>query len=371
MKPLELMKNMNLNKFLAAGLALAGFSLASSARAQTEVLFSGGNASQTILYDRVTNIFGGGSITATIAASNSVVRSYVGSISGAPAGVNPVTIDFSLLGAGQGLTDTGSQNTETTALGSNTIPAVAVSSGDPDVFAVDPSTLTSVNPSVSPTTYTLVIPYAYVKNASKSPNLANATNLTQFQANYLEGAAGYFPSIVLGGSSTSDTVYFVARNTQSAVRREIDANIYFTGTISTWTTNGSGNPIVDPNGGQSSGANVRANLAALPESIGTVASSDISTETPLAFEGVPYSIANVENGSYALWYYEQWFIAANPQTALTANQLTVINDLLGAVTNVTYQTTASIFTNYFVPLDTGSLKFSRTTDGGPITPINY
>src|SRR5208282_5961846 len=136
-----------------------------------------------------------------------------------------------------------------------------------------------------------------------------------------------------------------------------------------WTTNSSGQPIVDPNGGQSSGANVRSLLAAIPESIGMVASSDISTETPLAFDGVPYSIPNVENGLYPLWFYEQWFQALAPQTALTANQTYVVDKLLGAVTNATFQTTSSVFTNFYVPLS--GLQFSRPSDGGPITPNDY
>jgi hypothetical protein len=361
MKLIALMKKTNLNKFLAAGLVLAGIGLASSASAATEVLFGGGNASQTILYDRVTNLFGGSGITATIASSNSTVRSYVGSIPGAPAGVNPVTLEFSLLGAGQGLIDVSGNHTERTALGNNVVPAVGVSSGNPEVFAVAPNLFSNG-------VQTLIIPYAYIKNATESPNLANVTNLTQFQAVYLEGAAGTFPSIVLGGSSTNDVVYFVGRNTASAVRREVDANIHYTGSISTWT-NGPTGPEVDPAGGQNSGSAVRAILAAIPESIGTVGSSDISTDTPLAFEGVPYSIANVEAGLYPLWYYEQWFFAKSPTTPLTANQLYVATNLLAAVTNDTFQTTASVFTNYFVPLQ--HITVSRPSDGGPITSNTY
>jgi hypothetical protein len=363
MKTLELMIRMNPKKFLAAGLALAGFSLASNAPAATELLIGGGNASQTLLYDRVTNLLAAG-FTLKSTSTSPPIRTYIGSITNLPA-LGQVTIDFSLLGGAQGLTDLAEQNTETTAYGSNVVPALVVSSASPTASAVNPGVLTG--------TTTLAVPYAYVINAAESPNLAaNVTNLTQRQANFLEASAGTFPSAVLGGSITTDTVYLVPRNTASAVRTEIDANIYFTKSISAWTTNGAPGqpPIPDPNGGQSSGSAVRALLALIPESIGTVAFSDISTETPLNFEGVAPSIGNVENGSYPLWYYEQWFQAESPQTPLSANQVTLINTLLSSYTNSTYQQSNPNFVGFYVPL-TGLTNFSRPSDGGPIESLQY
>jgi hypothetical protein len=365
MKPLEQMKKMNSIKFLAAGIALAGYALASGAHAQTSVLFGGGNASQTLLYDRVTNILTGGVTSVTISPANSTVRTYVGTIAGQD-GLGTVTINFSLLGAGQGLQDLLGQNPEALAIGGSAVPTVAVSSASPQA-AIDSETTALT------ATETLVVPYAYIKNSSESPNLANVTNLTQRQAAYLEGAAGTLPSAFFGGSSTNDTVYLVPRNTASAVRLEIDATVYFTGTIAAWTTNGTGNPgtaIPDPNGGQSSGSAVRNVLKALPNAIGTVAASDISTDTPLAYEGVPFSIANVENGSYPLWFYEQWFwLNPNQQGSPSPNQLIVINALLGAVTDATFQASSSLFVGNFAPLD--GLQVQRFSDGGPITSLNY
>lgn len=363
MKSLEPLKKLNWSRFALAGLVLLLTALAQKVRASgtnTEILIGGGNATQTLLYDRVTNLLASG-FTLHSTSTSPPIRTYIGTISSLPA-LGTVTIDFALLGGVQGLEDLANQNTETTAYGSNLVPSLVVSSASPTASAVDPSVLTG--------TTTLAVPYAYVKNSAESPNLANVTNLTERQANYLEGAAGYFPSTVLGGSSTTDTVYLVPRNTASAVRTEIDANIYFTSTISAWTTNASGQPIQDSNGGQSSGSSVRALLAVLPESIGTVAASDISNETPLAFEGVPFSIANVENGSYPLWYYEQWFTANSPQTPLTQNQQTLITTLLNSYTNSTYQAANPNFVGFYVPL-TGLTNFSRPSDGGPITSLLY
>src|ERR1019366_6384319 len=200
------MKTQTLKKFVATGITLAGLSFTLTSRADVEVLFGGGNASQNVLYDRVTNIFGGGSTLTSVLISptNSTVRTYKGTIPG-QSGLGNVTIDFSLLGAIGGLQDLANQNNETKAYTNSLAPTVAVSSSSPDAANVSPSSFGT------PYT-TLATPYAFVKNAAKSPNLAGVTNLTQRQANYLEGAAGFLPSAFFGGSSTNDAVYLVARN---------------------------------------------------------------------------------------------------------------------------------------------------------------
>jgi hypothetical protein len=222
-----------------------------------------------------------------------------------------------------------------------------------------------------------VVPFVYVKNPAKSPALVNVTNLTQRQAAYLEGAAGYVPASFFGGTGSSP-VYLVARNTAAAVRTEVDLNVYFSGTISTWVTNQSGyatlggvytstpigQPVPDPNGGQSSGANVRGQVNAITNAIGTVAVQDISTLTALNYEGVPYSVANVQNGSYPIWGYERWAYLTAGQGAPSPNQLAVINTLLAAVTNTNYQATNTVFVGNFVPLS--GLQVDRSSDGGPI-----
>jgi hypothetical protein len=363
MKQTGIMKKLNLNKTLAAGLALAGITLASSASAQTELLIGGGNATQTLLYDRVTNLFGAGNYTLTTKSTTPPVSAYTGTIPSLP-GLGTVTIDFSLLGAVQGLQDLASQTDETTATGNQYPPALVVSSSSPVAGAVDPSLLNG--------TTTLEVPYAYIKYPANAPDLGNVTNLTVRQANYFEGANGpYFPSILLGGAGTSDAVYFVGRNTASAVRTEIDANIYYTTpTIATWTNVGANGAdiIPDTSGGQSSGSSVRTLLTLIPNAIGEVAFSDIkSGYTPLNFEGVAPTIANVQNGSYPLWYYEHWY--TNNSVALSGNQYTLINALISAYTNTTYQASNPNFVGIYVPLS--GFNFTRPTDGGPISSTLY
>jgi hypothetical protein len=353
------MKEPNIRPFIALGLALAGPVLSTSLRADTTVLFAGGNASQNVLYDRVTNVLSGGISSVTIAPTNATVRTYVGAISGQP-GLGTVTIHFSLLGAIQGLQDLSSQSPENTATGASLAPTLAVSSTSPEAVGVDSSPFVG--------NQTLVVPYAYIKPPGNA-DLAGLTNLTQRQAYYLEGSAGTVPISFYGGTSTN-YLYFVARNTASAVRTETDANVYFTGTPATYITNASGKPILDPKLGQSSGANVRAVVAAIGDAVGTVAASDISTFPTLAYEGVPFSITNVENGSYPLWGYENWFYEkTGQQGSPSAGQLFVINALLSAVTDTNFQNTSSVFVNKFAPLS--GMQVYRNIDGGPISSLNY
>jgi hypothetical protein len=353
------MKDSKIAKYVATGLALAGFALNPSLRADTEVFIAGANASQSLLYDRTSNILSGGSITVTISSTNSVVRDYVGTIAG-QLGLGTVTIHFSLLGGPQGLSDLANQNEEETAGGTGLVPTLAVSSASPGAVGLSASPFTVIGP-------TLVVPYAFIKSPAAAA-LSGVTNLTQQQALYLEGAAGTnsagsLPISFFGGTSTN-AIYFVGRNTASAVRTEIDANVYFTGTLSTWTTNALGQPIPDTSGGQTSGSNVRAVVQAIGSAIGTVAASDISSDTPLSYQGVGFSIANVENGSYPLWGYEYYYYNTSTGAPSPA-QLQVINYLLSAVTDPTYQSTSSLFVGKFAPLS--GLQVTRSTDGGPIT----
>ena len=233
------MKKLKMNQYVAAGLVLAGMALAPDLRADVEIFLAGGNASQNIIYDRITNVLSGGVSSVTISPTNSVVRRFVGTVAtGQPgAGYGTVTIDVSLLGAVQGLQDVG-VNPETLTTGGSQVPTVAVSSTSPQAVDVT-STLTSVGP-------TLVAPYAFVKKSSLSSDMAGITNLTSRQAVFLENNGGYISSFLLGGADQNDIVYFVGRNLESAVRTEIDANIHHTGTISSWVTNWSGQPVQDP-----------------------------------------------------------------------------------------------------------------------------
>lgn len=355
------MKITNLKNYIIASLAVAGLVLAPKLHAQalTEVTFSGGNASSSVLWDRVTNQFQ--NVVTVGSTASSVVRSFQGYLSSLPGSSPNVQIDFILNGAVGGLQDITYANTETNALGVSTnVPVIVVSSTSPEAVGLSSGSFNEVK--------TLIAPYAFIKNplTNYAPGLVTVSNLTQRQAYYLEGSAGpNFHSAYIGGLFTNDSVYFVGRNTASAVRTETDANIYFTGTLATYTTNNSGLPILDPAGGQTGGGNIRILLGIITNAIGTVAVQDVKTNIALAYEGVPYSVSNVEYGNYPLWGYEHWFWLKTGSGAPTPAQLTVITNLLAGVTNTTFQTSNPVFTGSFVPYS--GLRVQRSFDGGPIT----
>jgi hypothetical protein len=355
------MKTSSLKPNLIAGLLFASLALAANTQAQsiTEVTISGGNASSSVLWYQVTNQFA--PVTTVGSTSSSTVRSFQGYLSSLPGSSPNVQLDFILNGAVGGLQDIINQNVETNASGVATnVPVLVVSSTSPEAVGLSSSPFNEFK--------TLIAPYAFIKNPvpALAPGLLTVSNLTQRQAAYLEGSAGpNFHSAYIGGLYTNDSVYLVGRNTASAVRTETDANVYFTGTLATYTTNSAGLPILDPAGGQASGSTIRVLLGIITNAIGTVGLSDVKTNIALSYEGYSDTASNVEYGNYPLWGYEHWYTLKSGQGAPTTAQLTVITNLLAGVTNLTFQTTNPVFTNSFVPYS--GLKVQRAVDGGPIT----
>jgi len=280
----------------------------SQALGDVTVVIVGGNASRNVAYERAESILTGATKQTS---SNANLRSYVnGTLVGHPA-LGKVNIHFALIGAAQGLIDIKAQNSVST-LGGNFTPNLVISGTFPETIGIDSSIFTAQR--------TLVVPFVYIKNPALPNTIHGVTNLTQRQASYLQASSGSLPTAFFGGESNTDPLYLIGRNTGAAVRQVFDANIYFTGTPSFWTTNVSPNPalppIPHPAGGHSGGALVTADLAVIPNAIGTVASGDIGTFTTLAYEGVPFTPANVANGTYPIWGYEAWYFknsGAGPQ----------------------------------------------------------
>jgi hypothetical protein len=71
-------------KTIIAGLALAGLAIAPALHANVEVFLLGGSASQSVLYDRATNFFNGGTLTIKGAGSSAGHRRPAGA--GEPTG---------------------------------------------------------------------------------------------------------------------------------------------------------------------------------------------------------------------------------------------------------------------------------------------
>lgn len=383
-------------KLLATG--LASLVLVPASRADVTVVFSGGNASKAVLWEAASNVLSG--YTVTNLSGNSNVRSFLNGQIAGHSELGNVTFHFILNGAVGGIQDLQAQNNETSANHASVAPTIAVSSTAPEAVGIDPSPFTQSN--------TLVIPFVFTRNVRWN-DIATITNLTQRQAVYLEGAAGQLPTTYFGGTNPNANIYLVGRDSAAAVRTEIDANDYFTGTLASYITNYSGfitnaylntnnayiyantpvgaivpdpgttfpsNPFgnssaINYGPGQNGGSAVNILLNVVTNSIGQVGSADIQTNITLSYEGVPFTPYNVENGYYPIWGYERWLFVTSGSASPSANQLTAIGTLYNYVTSSTYQHTAGnqFAKGQFVPL--GDLNVSRSADGGPITSTLY
>ena len=362
------MKTSSLKKSIALGTAVAAFLVSHlHAAVPVSVFIEGGSASESVLYDRATNLFSGGTFTAT-GNGKSAVREFVGTSSNPALSGYSITLDINVNnGAIAGLEALVTQTPavgDTNVSGAELVPTFVDSATSPDAVGIS----SVANNLVALPTY--VVPIVFVKN-SLFPDLAGVTNLTQRQAVSLETSTN--KTTFYGGTSTN-YVYFVGRNSQAAVRTEVDFNIYNSGGIISFTNNSLGQPVEDfsPDPGLSSGSTEASTVTALTDSIGTVAVQNATgTLVPLAYEGVSYSVTNVINGSYPLWGYENYYYIGSGNGAPSANQQAVLSAFYQSVTNAAFQViTNPTFTNNFVP--NAALKVSRGFDGGQITPLpNY
>ena len=345
---------------------MAFAALAPALRANVEVFLVGGSASQSVIYDRATNFFNGGTLTVKGGGSSTVAQFSGTSTNSALTGFGTITLDINVNnGAIDGLQALTTQiaNSDDTNYSSGTstpqVPTFVDSATSPEAVGFSSSGLTALP--------TYVVPVVYIKNTN-SINTASITNLTQRQALTLETST--LGTTYYGGTSTN-VVYFVGRNNESAVRTEIDLNIYNSGGIITYYTNASGQPTLDGSGdpGLTSGGAVANTVLVLTNSIGTVAVQNIKKGLgPIAYEGVSYSVTNVINGSYPLWGYENYYYITGPNTGTPSSaQLAVINNFYQSVTNSTFQTSNPVFLGNFIP--NSALEVQRYSDGGQIYPV--
>ncbi len=357
------MKKLNLKKIIALGLILAGTASTPNLHADVSVFVEGGSASQSVLYDRATNLFAGGTFTSTGTASSTVRRFQGKSLNSQLSGYGVITLDINVANGAiaglQALVNQAAGPADTNVVGEPTVPTFVDSATSPEAVGID-----SVAANLS-SYLTYVVPLVYIKNTNY-PVVNAITNLTQRQAVALETSVN--PATFFGGTSTN-LVYFVGRNSQAAVRTEIDLNVYNTDSIKTFTNNAAGFPVQDTSsdpGLASGGANANTTIA-LTNSIGTVSVQNIKSPlAAIAFEGVPYSAANVINGSYAIWGYENYYFITAPNTgAPSTAQQAVLDVFYNSLSDPTFQA-STVFTNLFIP--ESSLKVTRNYDGGPLIP---
>lgn len=347
-----------------AALAFAGLTAAPALHADVEVFILGGSASESVLYDRATNLFSGGTLTVKGGGSSAIAQFSGTSVNPALSGFGTITLDINVNnGALDGLQALTSQiaNADDTNYSSLSplVPTFVDSAASATASGYSSANLTALP--------TYVVPLVYIKNTN-SIDTAGITNLTQRQAVTLETAT--LGTTYFGGTSPNP-VYFVGRNNESAVRTEIDLNIYNAGQIVSYYTNSLGQPVLDGSGdpGLNSGGVEASTVLVLTNSIGEVAVQNIKKGLgALAYEGVPYSVTNVINGSYPLWGYENYYYISTGNTGTpSTTQLAVINAFYQSVTNATFETTDPIFVGNFIP--NSSLQVQRYSDGGQISPL--
>jgi hypothetical protein len=365
------MKALNLRKIkksMIIGLAFAGVVVTPTLRADVEVFLVGGSASQNVLYDRATNLFSGGTFTVKGGGSSAIAQFSGTNANPALAGFGTITLDINInngaLDGLQALTTQVANSDDTNYTSgplSPQVPTFVDSAASAAASGYSSAKLTALQ--------TYVVPLVYIKNTN-SIDTAGITNLTQRQAVTLETST--VGTTYFGGNSTN-VVYFVGRNNESAVRTEIDLNVYNSGGIISYFTNSLGQPTIDGSDdpGLTAGGAVTATVLVLTNAIGEVAVQNIKKGTAaLAYEGVPYSPTNVINGSYPLWWFENYYYISTGNTGTpTGPQLAVINTFYQSVTNATFEATDPAFVGNFIP--SSALEVQRFSDGGPITPTAF
>lgn len=350
---------------------LTGSLIATAAHAQVEVTITGSTAFRAITIDRSGSLFDLGSLVGVTNDAAVGKITFSGTISNAAPslGNTPVKLRLSFSGSGSGMlavkNSTPVNTAESGGAGgptTNKVPDLALS----DVFpgsASPPIAESAFNRSVLG-----VVPFLFVRNNA----LSGVNNLTREQAVLLMtssgsiGAIDGMPASYLGGVSAGP-VYLVGRDSGSGTRISIHKDIGFNLTPVLWTTNGAGAYITTA--GLSSGGLVRNVIAGKSDAIGYLGRPDfaaiLGSSTALSYNGVPYTTANVLNGSYSLWGYEH---IVNRAGGLSANQVLVRDALIAAITNPAYQSTP-IYSASFERLS--DMNVERGTDGGTITSLNF
>ena len=360
---------MKLTKILLP--VLAGSLFSGLASAQVNITITGSTSFRAITFDRARSLFDSGVTT------NGDVSvgpgTYRGTMSNAiPAlGSTPVTVRLSFSGSGAGMVavDNGisvptiEPGTGTT---NNLAPDVALSDVYPE----------SANPPLDSSHFEQaivgVIPFVWVKNNS----LVGVTNITREQAVLLMSSSGVvtnlgqpifgMPASFLGGNS-QNPVYLTGRDSGSGTRITVHKDIGFTGTPRYWGNQGI--TLVQTNG-YSSGGGERGVIATNVNVIGYLGLADANnisgTTSIISYEGIPFSISAVQNGSYPIWGYEH---LVSRSSGLSANQQLVRDALAAAISNQGFQTTNTLYSLQFV--DQANMHVRRGTDGGTVTSLDF
>jgi len=353
---------------------LAGTLIAGAAYGQVEVTITGSTAFRAITIDRAASLFDVQPPAGVTNDASTGLMTFNGTVSNAvpSLGATPVKIRLSFSGSAAGMiavrNQTGVPTAETPGVNVNKTPDLALS----DVF---PGAATPPLPESAFNRSQLgVIPFVYVKNSA----LVGITNITREQAVLLMTASGAYvdelgnpvpamPASYLGGVSTAP-IYMVGRDSGSGTRITVEKDIGFVGTPTLWATNAAGQYVLT--NGFSSGGIERGVIANRSDAIGYLGRADYNSisafATAISYNGVAYSTANVQNGSYGLWGYEH---IVNRAGGLSANQTLIRNALIARIKDPVFQNTNPLYTSSFESLS--SMHVERGADGGTITSLDF
>ncbi len=354
------MKNTKNTSKLLLSLA-AGSLLASAAQAQIEVVITGATAFRSIVQDRIPNYLLTG--VTTIRATNAGVEviTYTGNLANVSPALNgqPAVLRTSFTGSGKGLLDVYSGTPVQCALATGTLVAKTPDLAFSDCFP------NSVTPPLKKTDFDTVANVGVVPFVFVAHNTTGITNITTDQVALLMTASGAMPASFLGGAN-NNPVYLVGRDAESGTRIVTFKSVGFPGEPVQWAK--SGGVWITTNGFASSSI-VRSQVNANPDAVGYMVATDAlaiaGNARMLTYNGVPYNTANVLNGSYAIWGYEQ----AAARAGIGANQKTVFQALVAAITDPVYQTTNPNYVGKYEVIS--QMQVERGGDGAVITSKNW
>jgi len=350
---------MNTSKLLL-GLT-AGSLLVSAAQAQIEVVITGATAFRSITQDRVANYLLTG--VTTIKATNAGVEviTYTGNLANVNPTLNgqPAIIRTSFTGSGKGLLDVYSGTPVQCALSTGVLVAKTPDIAYSDAFP------NSVTPPLRKTDFDTVTNVGVVPFVFAAHNSTGITNITKDQVALLMTASGAMPASFLGGAN-SNPVYLVGRDSESGTRIVTLKCVAFPAEPIQWAK--VGGVWVTTNGFASSSI-VRSVVNANSDAIGYMVSTDAlaiaGNVRMLTYNGVPYTTANVLNGSYPIWGYEQ----AAARAGIGANQKAVFLALVNGITDLVYQTTNPNYVGKYEVIS--QMQVERGGDGAVITSKNW
>lgn len=398
---------------LVASALFASASLVNAADTATVYNITGATAFRAAAHQAIINLLGGPGVAqyayvgSNLNSSNRALfkRTVVTNVPN-PGDTATTIVRTSQGGSTQGILDLADQTTtvsylkttETVSTGGTVNPGLAGNreNGTPRFAFSDVDKLLSARPNSTIQGEGVgVVPFMFIAGESAPAAVNNMTDQLheslwasgELPASMFTGnpANSGFTLLATGRNDGSGTRAAVLSETQyGAFRSVIQFNQTFSGTPATGTLTGTPTAYAPSgNGGGTSNSNVR-DLLVRPSAAGylggqyafvsyltisdAVAATGYDQATglttlpsegakPMTYNGVRYSEQNVNNGSYTLWSYQQFYRASDA----TGAENTFATDLKNAIDSILTPD---------IGLKTSELNVERTGgDGGPVAPL--